>query len=219
MAPIAAAEPDSSMVLAPVADLDREAGKQRGGRVFSREGWHWAIIEDIRTLARMRWGGTVPPGWRDTFGHAMACQLTRIFHPGDLYREIIAHAGLLLPRDYVAHDLAGHCSSLMRLAREAAPYRYRKTTLIELLGITPAEERHMKALISDGEKDRREVVRQREQRRAAGMIERAEYEANAAARRPLIAAMRDRGISWRKIGAEMGISEGEARRLAAVRGA
>jgi hypothetical protein len=87
----------------------------------------------------------------------------------------------------------------MRLAREAAPYRYRKTSLIEMLQITPAEERHMKALISDGEKDRREVVRQREQRRAAGMIERAEYEANAAARaRPWEAAGISRATWYRR---------------------
>jgi hypothetical protein len=168
MAPIAAAEPDRGLAsvadMAPVgpvsartgiplnpddltvADIDRAARMQHGGRVFSREGWHWTIVEDLRTLARTRWGGIVPEGWRDTFGHVMACQLARIFHPGNLYREIIAHAGLMLPRDYVANDLAGHCSSLMRLAREAAPYRYRKTTLIELLRITPAEERHMVCL-------------------------------------------------------------------------
>jgi hypothetical protein len=201
IAPIAATEPDrEAQLTAPagpvsartgialnpddlaVADIDRAARVQRGGRVFTREGWHWTIVEDCRTLARIRWGGMVPPGWRDIFGHAVACQLARIFRPENLYREIVAHAGLMLPRDYVARDLAGHCSSLLRLAREATPYRYRKTTLIELLRITPAEERHMGALISDTEKDRRDAVRQRARRRAAGMTERSIYEANATER-------------------------------------
>ena len=208
MAPIAAAEPDrgradldhevqltapagpvsarTGIALNPddlaVADIDRAARMQHGGRVFSREGWHWAIVEDCRTLARLRWGGTVPPGWRDTFGHAVACQLARVFRPENLYREIVAHAGLMLPCDYVARDLKGHCSSLLRLSREATPYRYRKTTLIEVLQITPAEEHHMRALISDAEGKRRDAVRQRARRRAAGMTERASYEANATER-------------------------------------
>jgi hypothetical protein len=219
IAPVASEAPDAGLVLSSVANLDREARTQRAGRMFAREGWYWAIVEDCRTLARMRWGGTVPKGWRDTFGHVMACQLARIFHPGNLYREIEAHARLMLPADYVARDLAGHCASLMERARNGEGYRYGKGRLIDLLQITPTEERHMAALISDAEKARREKDRQREQRRAAGMIARAEYEAAAIARRSKVAMLRDGGMSWRKIGAALGISEGEARRLAPVWGA
>src|SRR6476469_5494816 len=104
----------------------------------------------------------------------------------------------------------------MRRAREDPTgfYRFRKATLIDLLQITPAEECHMRALISEAEKRRRDAVRQRQRRRAAGLIERAEYEAPAAGRRPLVIEMRARAMTWRTIGVELGISEGETRRIA-----
>jgi len=104
-------------------------------------------------LARLRWGGMVPEGWRDIFCHVMACQLARIFAPGLLYHEIVAHARLIMPADYVTRDLAGHCSTLMHRARQQHGYRYRKVSLIDLLRITPDEERQMRALISSAEKN------------------------------------------------------------------
>lgn len=214
VAPSATAEPDVGMMLSSVANIDHEARTQRGGRMFTREGWHWAIVEDLRMLARMRWGGIVLEGWRDIFGHVLACQLARIFHPGQLRHEIMAHSRLMLPADYVAHDLVGHCSTLLGRAREGGIYRYRKNTLIDLLQIAPAEERHMTALISEAEKRRREMAQEERQRRAAGMIPRIRFEGTAVARRPMVAERRARGMTWRAIGADLGISEAEARRLA-----
>jgi hypothetical protein len=215
IAPGATAEPEGGLLLPSVVDRNFEARRHPGGRAFTREGWHWAIIEDCHLLARLRWGGMVPEGWRDIFCHVMACQLARIFAPGLLYHEIVAHARLIMPADYVTRDLAGHCSTLLHRARQQHGYRYRKVSLIDLLRITPDEERQMRALISSAEKKRREAVRQLEQRRAAGVAERVKYEAAASACRPLVITMRhDRAMSWRAIGAALGISEGEARRLA-----
>lgn len=214
VAPSAAREPTAGLILPSVAEVERAARPYPGGRMFTREGWHWTVIEDVHHLARMRWGGgTVPPGWRDTFGHVIAAQLARIFGPDHLYREIVAQARLLLPAGYIERELPGHCSTLLHRAREQAPYRYRKATPIELLQVTPAEERHMKALISEAEGKRRDAVRQREQRRAAGLAERDAYEAAAAERRIMVAERRSRGMSWRAIAAELGISVGEAHRL------
>lgn len=182
LAPSTDAAPGGGLLAASVADLDREARTQRGGRMFTREGWHWTIVEDVRSLAGMRWGGTVPPGWRDTFGHVIACQLARIFHPATLYREIVAHVGLILPADYVARELRSDCTTLMDRARRAEPYRHRKTTLIDKLRITPGEQRHMRALISEAEGKRRAADRQRAERRADGIRDRAAYEASATER-------------------------------------
>jgi hypothetical protein len=211
--------PTADLLLPPVADMDREARTQRGGRMFTREGWHWAIVEDCYALARLRWGGIVPKGSRDIFGHVIACQLARIFRPETLYQEIIAAVSRTLPPHYIARDLANHCSTLMRNAREAVAsgdwtkvYRYRKASLIDLLEITPAEERHMRALISDAEKRRREMAREAEQRRAAGMIERAEYEAASGQRRIQAVVMRAQGMSLRAIGAALGVSHEHVRR-------
>jgi hypothetical protein len=120
--------------------------------------------------------------------------MARIFWPATLYREIVAAVSLILPAGYIARDLASHCSTLMARARQAAAgrdwtqlYRYSKSSLIELLEITPDEERLMCALISDAEGKRRKTEREREQRRAAGMIERGEYRAPAEQRRLVIA--------------------------------
>lgn len=226
IAPSATKPPDDNLAQLPVAQIDREARQMRGGRRFSREGWHWAIVEDCYTLARMRWGGVVPVGSRDIFGHVIACQMARIFRPETLYREIVAAVSRILPPHYVARDLAGHCSTLLRRARDAAigrdwtqVYRYKKATLIDLLAITPAEERHMRALISDVEKQRRHAEAEKARRRAAGAVERADYEARAAERREMVALLRGMGKTWRAIGAELGISTMEAHRLGTERGA
>jgi DNA-directed RNA polymerase specialized sigma24 family protein len=81
------------------------------------------------------------------------------------------------------------------------------------LEITPAEERNMRALISDAEGHRRDMERQRAQRREAGMIERAEYEAASEQRRIEIAVLRGQGFGGRAIAAKLGCSEAEVRRL------
>jgi hypothetical protein len=220
VAPATIQEPEADTILRPVSDLDRLARRDRTPRHFSRESWHWAIVEDCYRLAASRWNGTVPEGWRDIFGFVIACQLAPIYHPSVLSREIRAAVSLILPPDYAQRDMISHCSTLMRQAREAYQgrrwtlvYRYRKRDLIEMLEITPAEERDMRAIISDAEHPRRRQVRRADERRKAGAIERADYEARAGARRTQLVAMRERGMTWRAIGAELGVSEGEARRL------
>ncbi len=221
-APAAVREPDRETVLGSVSDMEREARADGTRRHFTREGWFWAIIEDCYTLARLRYpGGVVPAGshMRDIFGHVIACQLARILPPNILYREIIAAVSRVVEPGYVHADLASHSSTLLRLAREAwvigewsQLYRYGKMRLIDLLEITATEEPHMRALISGGEKRRRAADAERARRRANGAAGRAEYEANAVARRPIIARMRHVGMSWRAIAAELGITVSEAHR-------
>jgi hypothetical protein len=139
--------------------------------------------------------------------------LAHVFDPKILYREIVAHTRLILPADYVRQDLAGHCSSLLAKARQGNPYRYGKSTLMDLLKVQANEEPHLRALISEVEKNRRHVEHKRASRRAEGMIARTDYEATANARRALVAEMRARGYGWRALAAEIGISKSEGRRL------
>lgn len=199
---------------------------ERKAHAFSREHWHWGVLEDIRTLAAARYpGGIVQPGMRDLYGHLAACQLARVIMPGPLFHEITATVRTFLPSGYVYGELRRHSSSLLERAMWAAEgqmwsgpdgrtrtpiYTYSKARIMDLLEITPDDERGMTRLISDAEKERRRV----ERRRAAGIMERAEYEARAAERRPIIATMRASGMTWRAIATELDISEGEARRLA-----
>ncbi|WP_439548848.1 hypothetical protein [Falsiroseomonas sp.] len=208
----------------------RAAAQQARGvqRVFCREDWHWGVLEDIRTIVEKRWPKGVPEGWRDTIGHLGACQLGMVVPEHVLWPEIQAWARILLPTDYVSNDLAGHASSLLDRARRAANgertivagrerspiWTYSKTRLIEMLQVEPAEERILTRLITDDEKRRRDREATTAARRAAGVQERTVYEARAAHRRRRVVELRAVGRSWRAIGAELGISHGEAQRLA-----
>jgi hypothetical protein len=214
-------------LLPPIGDLDRktrqEARRNRQPRPAwfrTREGWHWLIVEDVWRLADMRWNGIVPKGSRDAFGFVIACQIARIVHPDQLWYEIRAAVGRIVPAEFVDRDFARYCGTLMRRAREAfmlrrwsVTYHLSKSYMIDVLQISRAEQHHMHALIDDTEYLRRHAERERTRRAAAGMIERSAYEARATERRPIVKAMRARGLTWRAIAAELGISVSEAHRL------
>ena len=190
VAPTSASAPEPGTILPPVGELDRGA-RDGTRRQFTREGWHWAIVRDCFHLADMRWGGIVPEGSRDAFCFIIASQLARIVTPDRLKFEIAATIGRILPDGATTREMLGYCSTLVGRARDAFQdrnwtliYRYRKQTLIDMLQITPAEERHMRALISDAEKQRRHIELKRASRLAAGMAaERAAWLAENATER------------------------------------
>ena len=95
-------------------------------------------------------------------------------------------------------------------------YRLRAATMIEWLEVTPAEMRAANLrVLRDREVGReRERARSRVRRAAAGGQDRAAYTAPAQERRGRVAGLRREGQTWRAIGLALGISEGEARRLA-----
>ena len=74
-------------------------------------------------------------------------------------------------------------------------YRYSNQTLIEQLGITPEEERHMKTLISTKEKYRRNNERRNEARG---------YQARRLQRSQKIVDLHRAGLSLRQIAAVVG---------------
>ncbi len=131
--------------------------------------WHWTIVEDLRKLAEMRYPrGVVPEGLRDLFGHLMSCQLAQVIQR-DLYQELVTYCGLILPSSYLDKDLKHHASSLLDRHKRAqrgekvefrgkkySPiYTYKKSTMIDLLGIEQDEMRELSALIDTQEKYRR----------------------------------------------------------------
>ncbi len=154
------------------AEREAERARKGGQRPFVPEDWHWGVVEDLRTLARLRSAdGLVQPGSLDLFGHIGACQLARVIPAGQLWHEIQAWARIILPADYAASNaFARHSSTLLRKAQDAARgekgtyrgrqvtpvYTYRKETIIERLAITGQEMAHMTRLIDDGEKRRRD---------------------------------------------------------------
>ena len=140
------------------------------------EHWHWGVLEDLRILGWLRSPATglVQPGQRDLFGHIGACQLARVVGATQLWHEIRAWAGLILPANYVGGMAEGasferHCSTLFNRTQKAASgekvfyegrlyspvYTYRKNTIIDRLGVTSTEMRFLTRLIDDAEKKRR----------------------------------------------------------------
>ncbi len=124
-----------------------------------------------RTYADEQQGPGAAKVGPDLFGFHGACQLARVIPAPQLWHEIRAWAGLILPPDYLdGGAFARHCSTLLDRAKRAAAgesveykgrrvspvYAFRKQTIIEQLRITPEEERRMTRLISDGEKRRRD---------------------------------------------------------------
>jgi DNA-binding CsgD family transcriptional regulator len=201
------------------------AGQNRPAR-WGRESWHWSVLEDIRALAALRYArGIVPVGHRTVFAHLAACQLAHVVPVAALGREVRAITSTFLPSDFVASELPRTIATLMeRLGGELVTfngrknqtpvYGYSKSRMMELLRVEPAEEREMRALISEGEKGRRHEVKRVARRRAEGVIKRSEYEAAAAARRGQVTELRGQGMSLRAIGRELGISPMEVHRLA-----
>lgn len=154
-----------------------ERSARRRGRLFSgRVQWCWGVVEDLRTLVKCRNpDGYALQGQRDIIGHIGASMLGAVVTPSQLWHEIQAWAGLILPADYCRSDLKAHSSSLLRRVHTGrGTYHYRTSTILERLHITPDEERVMRVLISQSEKRRRD----REAWRAAHTgLNRAEYEA------------------------------------------
>jgi hypothetical protein len=183
-------------ILLPASDLGREAGRhiRRAPGRFTRESWFWAIVEDIRMLAAMRWPGrSIPEGSRDTFAFLIACQLLRIFPPREALAETLAIVSTMIEQQFLRRHLVGLCSTAMRYARDAwagrgwvKTYRYGKTKLIEDLGVSQDEMRQMRALIDEDERQRRDRIAAARRRRAAGKAERSAWlaENNAAREKP-----------------------------------
>jgi hypothetical protein len=176
-----------------VATEERRKGH---ARAFAPEDWHWGVLEDIRRLAELRYGGVVPRGEAagavgvDLFGHLGACQLARVIPAGQLWFEIQAWARIILPPDYVrSEEFRRHCSTLLINARRAVAggrvnygsrqvtpiYTYRAAGMIERLQITPDEMRHMTRLIDGDEKRRRGREAKTAARREAGVLSREDW--------------------------------------------
>jgi len=153
-----------------VVSITRERARRDGECAPAKKSprsWQWSVLDDLRTLARLRWGGVVPSGQRDIFGHIGASMLGHIFEkqPERLWAEIQTFAALLLPADYRAKELHGHSSTLLRrIENGEGSYKYRTETIIEKLGITAIEMQDMKVLIDAEEKE----GRRRRKRRTTG---------------------------------------------------
>lgn len=85
-------------------------------------------------------------------------------------------------------------------------YRFKTATILEWLEITPEEQALLRVLIGPELRRKRDAERKERERRAAGVIPRAEYEGRAAERRQKAVEMKARGMKYAEIAEALGVS-------------
>lgn len=189
----------------------------------------WDRLADLRKLAKLRgWHQGAPDGSRDPFIFLSAVFLTQaLVHVPRIYDEL-----RVLGKEFAPHwreDRVRGCASgaLKRLqayiqgeripvpdkagtgTRMVDPrYRFKTQTLIEWLGVTPAEERELGTIISTTEAKRRDAARAQVKRLAAGAVTREAFLDAVQARRQQAQELRAQGLSIRAVAASMGVSVG-----------
>lgn len=104
-----------------------------------------------------------------------------------------------------------------RIAQEkgypGAGYNVSNAKLIKWLDITGEEQRHMGTIIGRDEKQRRDTEATRAARRAAGMVPREGYLAQADKRRQEAIKLRGEGMTQRAIAEQLGINQSQVSRI------
>jgi hypothetical protein len=185
-------------------------------------------LTDLQRLRQLRWFGSLPPGQRDTWMLLAATAMSWLAPVTVLPREV--HALGIEAGGWGAGEAKARLSSVVTRAEAAARgvrmqwngravdprYRFRAATMVEWLGITPAEmrEANLRLLIDRDVARERATERQHEHRRRIGVRERSGYEADAAERAAVATILRAEGLTWIAVGDRMGVSADAARFLA-----
>ena len=180
----------------------RRTERPREGRNLPPKDFNTATLwlgrlNDLQRLRELRWWGALPPGQRDHWLFLATVAMSWVAIPEVLMRETwaLAHqAG-----DWSEHEARTRLQAIFKRARMASEgrtiewqgqqvdprYHFRNSTIIEWLGITPEEQRHMQVLIGDEEARRRHREAERARKHATGEVQqdRATYLAQAADRR------------------------------------
>lgn len=180
-----------------------------------------ARLTDYRTLAQLR-GNPKLTDYRHRMLFCFAVSMCWfVSKPEDVIAECEQFAAdhFANPKRYTAKRIGTvlerfeqkHMARIWNGRRVANRYRIRNQTIIRMLGITADEMQHMKTLIDGEEKQRRRV----ERRRAAGMVERGDYLADAEQRRQAVLNLRRQGMKSSRIAAELSIARSHVYRILA----
>jgi hypothetical protein len=237
--PTGGTRPSSSnpdLTVVPPEDAPKESGR-------GWQSWNRRVLADITRLADLRWpNGPIREGWRDLLAFHAAVQIAHTTGASQVMPVLRSWAAPRLPASFVSEQLDGYMQSVCERAQreqdgetveyqrqaggpvtEVSPiYTYKRTNLLERLAVTPAESERLDVLVHDEERRARDRDRKRTERRARGCRSRDERGAARAADADQVAirieALRARGLGWRTIADEIGISQDAARkRLARLR--
>ncbi len=180
---------------------------------------HEARLEDLQRLSDLRLFEKFQEGARDKFMFPAAVSLSWLVPPKQLGREVVELARRATTwEDRETRSAMGAVISRARQAAKGrkvewqgrqvdARYRLTNAYIIDSLGITEEEQRHMKTLIGPEEKRRRDRERDEKRRRAAGQVPREEYEARAAEWRTEALRMAAEGMRSGEIARRVGKSK------------
>jgi Homeodomain-like domain len=182
-------------------------------------------LSDLQRLVELRGLDQLPPGQRNSWMFAATISLSYLVEPQVLEREIIT-----LGRDYAGwseRETRSRMQTAISRAHAASVgdkvewngqqrdprYRLKNQTIIDMLGITPSEEKEMQVLISKDTKRQRERERKERERRSRGAKPRDEYLAEASEKRRVALELHQQGMSLRKIGERLGVSHTQIKRI------
>lgn len=204
--------------LSPCADSKRAARRPFIPSELARD-----RLDDLRTLAKLRgWEKGCPTGQRNTFVFLGAVFLAQAHVVPHLRSEIEAWVADVVAPTWSKGEIRSCVSSVVTRAEMAdrgetvehdgmqidPRYRFKNKTLVEWLGITGDEAKHLKTILPASETRRRNTARRREARRAAGAIERQTYLAQVDEKRQRVRALKAQGMSNSAIARETGFSRG-----------
>jgi hypothetical protein len=182
-------------------------------------------LGDLQRLLGLRGYDKLPPGQRDSWMFVAATSLADLVEPQFLEREI-----LVLGRYYAGWseaEIRSRMQAVISRAQAASVgnkvewngqerhprYWLKNKTIIDMLGITPSEEKEMQVLISKATKRHRDRERKASERRARGAKPRDEYLAEAKQKRSIALELHQQGMSLREIGKILGVSHTQIKRM------
>jgi len=171
----------------------RGEGPAPASRLTAATYWE-TVLADLQRLRQARWFGPLPPGQRDCWMFLAGCAMSWLAPPFALRREM--HALAQESGGWTEREAQSRMSTLFRRAELAAAggtvewngqkvdarYRFRSSTIVDWLQITPSEMRNAGLRVLVDRDVGRELAtgRERDRRRRQGAQERAAYEAASA---------------------------------------
>ena len=182
-------------------------------------------LGDLQRLLRLRGYDKLPPGQRDPWMFVAATSMACLVEPPFLEREILLlgkenagwDEGETRPRmqAVISRVHAASMGDKVEWNGQQRDPRYwlKNKTIIDMLAITPSEEKEMEVLISKDTKRQRDRERKERERRAQGAKPRHEYLGEAREKRSLALGLRQQGMTLREIGKTLGVSHTQIKRM------